>query len=544
MWKHGRWTLVWLVVAAAATAALAGGRAHSPSESPATYAELRRAFDAPPDDARIMMRWWWFGPAVTEAELDREMRVMKDAGIGGFEVQPVYPVALDGDAGGGPVRPFLSPAFLDALRFVSGRARDLGLRMDLTLGSGWPFGGPHVSVDRAAGKLRVDRVALAEGTHRVVVPDIGTGERLIAAFLIEPVTGGDRPASRPAAATPAPRPTPRWLEVTGLSDGLARIPNDLDVPGGSELWFFISSRSGMMVKRPAVGAEGFVVDHYDGAAVQRYLADVGVPLLRALGPDPPHAIFSDSLEVFESDWTPAFLDEFARRRGYDLRPHLPALVFDTGSESEGLRHDWGQTLAELLNDRFLTPVRDWAAAHGTRLRAQAYGIPPATIWSDSLVDLPEGEGTQWRGVSATRWAASAGHVFGRPVISSETWTWLHSPSFRATPLDMKVEADVHFLQGINQLVGHGWPYSPPEAGVPGWRFYAAGAFNDSNPWWPVMPDVARYLQRASFLLRQGQPVQDVAVYLPIDDAWAHFEPGKVGSLVEAVSQREIGRAHV
>jgi hypothetical protein len=35
-----------------------------------------------------MMRWWWFGPAVTRAELEREMRAMKDGGIGGFEKQP------------------------------------------------------------------------------------------------------------------------------------------------------------------------------------------------------------------------------------------------------------------------------------------------------------------------------------------------------------------------------------------------------------------------------------------------------------------------
>ena len=57
-----------------------------------------------------------------------------------------------------------------------------------------------------------------------------------------------------------------------------------------------------------------------------------------------------------------------------------------------------------------------------------------------------------------------------PIASSETWTWLHSPSFRATPLDMKAEADLHFLQGINQLIGHGWPYTPPGIEYPGWRF--------------------------------------------------------------------------
>src|SRR2546429_3097908 len=53
-------------------------------------------------------------------------------------------------------------------------------------------------------------------------------------------------------------------------------------------------------------------------------------------------------------------------------------------------------------------------------------------------------------------------------------------------------------------------------------FYAAAAFNEHNPWWLVMPDVTRYLQRMSLLLRQGNPANDVALLLPTDDAWAQF----------------------
>ena len=153
-----------------------------------------------------------------------------------------------------------------------------------------------------------------------------------------------------------------------------------------------------------------------------------------------------------------------------------------------------------------------------------------------LVDLPEGEGAAWRELTATRWAASASHVKGVAVTSAETWTWLHSPAFAATPLDMKAEADRQFLQGVNQLVGHGWPYSPPSAGSPGWRFYAAAALSDKNPWWIVMPDVARALQRTSAMLRQGTPVVDVALYLPVDDAWADFSPGNV-HLIEVLKKR-------
>src|ERR1700733_13023411 len=89
--------------------------------------QLRQAFQTPPDDARIMMRWWWFGPAVTTAELEREMRMMKEGGIGGLEVQAVYPLTLDDPARGLRNLPYGSPEFLDALRFTGEKARELKL---------------------------------------------------------------------------------------------------------------------------------------------------------------------------------------------------------------------------------------------------------------------------------------------------------------------------------------------------------------------------------------------------------------------------------
>src|ERR1051326_3504342 len=119
-----------------------------------TITELQRGFERPPDDARIMMRWWWFGSSVTRSELEREMRLMKEGGIGGFEVQATYPLSPDDPSLGIRNLPYLSDDFLDALRFTSAKAKELGLRMDLTLGSGWPYGGPSVPITDAASTLR------------------------------------------------------------------------------------------------------------------------------------------------------------------------------------------------------------------------------------------------------------------------------------------------------------------------------------------------------------------------------------------------------
>ncbi len=484
---------------------------------PSGIGELQRQFQNPPDDARIMMRWWWFGPAVTKAGIERELRLMKEAGIGGVEIQPVYPLALDDESKGLKNLRYLSPEFLDALQFANSKARELGLRVDLTVGSGWPYGGPMVPATQAAGRLRVERIMVEQA--RIPLPKLGEGEQFIAAFA------GQR-------------------ELTEIKDGAVWLP--AEQPQKSEVLFFIASRTRQQVKRASFGAEGFVLDHYDRAALDTYLKNVGEPLLKAFGAQPPTTIFCDSLEVFNSDWTSDLLPEFQRRRGYDLKPLLPALVRDidpqtASNQTASIRHDWGQTLTELLNERFLAPLQQWAKQHNTKFRIQGYGIPPATIGSNAFVDLTEGEGPQWKTLRAARWASSANHLYGRNITSSETWTWLHSPSFRATPLDVKAEADLHFLQGINQLIGHGWPYTPnaPEAGVeyPGWRFYAAAVFNEKNPWWVAMPEISKYLQRVSHLLRQGAPANDVAFYLPNSDAWAGFVNPKVHYMIEALKER-------
>src|SRR5690242_2646548 len=229
------------------------------------------------------MRWWWFGSAVDKQELEREMLRMKQGGIGGFEVQPVYPLALDDPKHGFENHPYLSTEFLDALRFTSAKAKELGLRMDLTLGSGWPYGGPGVPITEAASSLRIVHTKTDGHSESIPVPSLTAGEILIAAFLARAEGGG---------------PTRNYQRLSEIHEGTVRVPQQT---GSGEVLFFISSRTGMQVKRAAVGAEGFVVDHYDRTAVEHYLQHVGDRLMQAFPGDRPYAVFCDSLEVYGSD---------------------------------------------------------------------------------------------------------------------------------------------------------------------------------------------------------------------------------------------------
>lgn len=502
------------VAGALACAAALNAQTADPPNAQTNLHTFAATFKSPPNDARPMIRWWWFGPAVTKPELARELQQMKQGGFGGFEIQPVYPLALDDPQTGFHNFPFLSPEFLDDVRFVSQQARALGLRANLTLASGWPYGGPHTPITDASCDIKLETTPLSASTDSVAVPFLENGESLIAVFDAasnwQSSSAGPQPRMLPLPATGSTRMT--------LPSGAAQDDHVL-------LWF-ISSRTGQQVKRAAIGAEGFVLDHFSHQAVANHLKYVADPEIAAFGDDLPYSVFSDSLEVFAADWTPNLPQEFRQMRGYDLIPHLPELfTHDPSEQAMEFRHDWGVTLTQLVDKNYLEQINAWALAHHTLFRSQSYGFPAVSLSSNAKVSLIEGEGPQWRRFSFMRWASSASHVYGHNITSSETWTWLHSPPFRATPLDMKNEADDFFLEGSNQFMGHGWPYSPPSAGEPGWNFYAAGAFNAHNPWWIVMPDVMRYMQRVSWALRQGEPDNDVAIYLPEEDAWANFRPG-------------------
>jgi len=508
-------------------------------QTEAVYKKLVAGFRRPPDDCRLFVRWVWFGPAVTKEELGRELEMMQAAGVGGVEIMSIYPLSRDDPAKGIRNLEYLSPEFLEAIGYVAAKADELGLDVDVTLTSGWPYGGPHITPELESRCIRCHTQQVycrAGGTvpSEVRLPPLGAYDKLIAALAVRRIEEDELDPS----------------SVVDLTDRIAKNKFTGSLADGSwDVMTFFESPRRYNVKRPSLGAEGYVLNHLDRHALAKHLETVGAPIISS-AKGKLRAAFCDSLEVLGANWTSEFLAEFRKRRGYDLKTWLPALWMEFGENTAQIRIDYRRTISDLAIDEFIKPLADWCKKNGIRSRAQIYGTPAIDLAGYSHLDFPEGEiwwfafgeqydaetgviptetyltvdpvdGTIGTGaISATRWASSAAHLYGKQVCSAETFTWLRKARFLASLQDLKVGADIYFLHGINSIIAASYPYSPPEVGVPGWTSYWGPSIYHNNTWWRDFPLLSSYIQRASYILRQGTPVVDIAVYAPVNDMWA------------------------
>jgi hypothetical protein len=460
-----------------------------PSASPKPFDPL--AWPSTVDDARPWTRWWWLGSEVEKDEITRLLEQYREAGIGGVEICPIY------GAKGQESKyiDFLSPKWIETLAHTTTEAKRLGLGVDMTTGTGWPFGGPSV--------------APADASSRIVMRayDIRGGSRL-----------NDKLPDGTIVAIRAVSPDGSQIDlISKLKDGRFDWVAD---PGVRRLYVIAKSGPVQKVKRAAPGGEGWVVDPFSTKALEHYLAAFDRALEGFKAP-PPRAWFHDSFEYYGADWTDDFFNEFERRRGYDLLGKLPAF-FGEGSEEIAARvkYDYRMTISD-LHLEFIKKWADWSHKRGGSARDQAHGAPANLLDVYAAVDIPETE--IFRAPSDSRiplvkFASSAANATGRPLASSESFTWL-GEHFEVSLAQVKPAADYLFLCGINHIFFHGIPYSPADASWPGRLFYASVNFGPNGGLWRDLPALNAYISRCQSILRSGRPSNDVLLYFPIHDYW-------------------------
>lgn len=260
--------------------------------------------------------------------------------------------------------------------------------------------------------------------------------------------------------------------------------------------------------------------HFDG--LMKKLVDDQ----RAVGGTALKYVHIDSWEVGSQNWTPAFREEFQKRRGYDPLPFLP-VVTGRAVESQELAErflwDWRRTVADMIVDNYAGHMRELCHQHGLKLSIEAYGGGPLDeLAYAGRADMPIGEfwmGKElyesWVGEEphpVNREMVSAGHVYGRPIIGAEAFTavprnakWLNHP-FR-----LKMLGDTMFTQGINRFIFHRYAMQPWLDRKPGMTFGQYGIhFERTNTWWEQSTAWLAYLARCQYLLQQGRFVADVA----------------------------------
>ena len=282
------------------------------------------------------------------------------------------------------------------------------------------------------------------------------------------------------------------------------------------------------------GATGLEVDKLDAAAVRRYL-DHYLGLYSqasggALGPNGVSTLLTDSWEAGVQNWTPALLAEFRARRGYDATPWLPVLtgrVVKDAEASERFLFDYRQTLKDLVVDNHHGALAQELKARGMGYYTEVQGDYPRAIvdgmTAKARADIPTAE-FWYRNFSTQpgqpalkadlEEAASAAHVYGKPLVAAEALTvaapldpWSFSPSM------LKPVADEIFARGINRILLHESHMQPLVDAKPGLGLYIFGQYFNRNETWAehAAPWIS-YLSRSSYMLQQGQYVADVAYF--------------------------------
>lgn len=464
---------------------------------------------------RPFVRWWWLGSAVDPEGLTYNLSEFARQGLGGVEITPIYGVQ-DNEAND---IPYLSDKWMDMLAHTTAEGKRLGLQIDMNNGTGWPFGGPEVTVGESARKHITEKITVPGGKRvkEKLMPSDEKQQPVATLQKVMAVNGERR------------------LDITSKvnKDGIL----DWKAPKGGDwtVYALFTGRTFQKVKRAAPGGEGYVMNHYDSVAVKKYL-DRFDRAFKGREDIMPNSFFNDSYEVYGSDWTEGLLDRFEADHGYRLEQYLPEFEGEGGHTELRARvvSDYRRTLGRMLEEHFTRVWTDWAHSHGARIRNQSHGSPANILDLYAAVDIPECESFGKSDFNIPRmpdsgpsrpsdadpavlkFASSAAHLAGKPLTSAETLTWL-TEHFHTSLARCKPEIDQMLCSGVNHVYFHGAPYSPKGVDFPGWLFYASINVSPTNSMWQDASGLFDYITRVQSFLTAGSPDADFLLYFPLDD---------------------------
>ena len=264
-------------------------------------------------------------------------------------------------------------------------------------------------------------------------------------------------------------------------------------------------------------AEGFIINHLDSNALARYSKRMGDALMPALKGS-TSGLFCDSWEVYpDKIWTTGFDKVFQEKFWYDIKPYMDSIY---SKDSIDARYDYMKLLSDYVIDQFYKPFTNTCHRLNAFSRVQCSGAPTDLMTAYSMVDVPESEAMLYE-PNFSAIVASAACLSSKKEISSETFTCIYGfprkHKGEEQVADLKLVADAMFAHGVNQIFWHGMPYNP--IGIDTNKFFASVHVGSKGALSKDLPAFNKYMGKVSGIMKEGKSYSDVAVYIPMEDAW-------------------------
>ena len=506
-----------LIVASLAVAAVSGDR-------------LAEGFANVPMENRPWCYWWWINGHVDRETITADLEAMKRVGFGGllmFDSRGYW------DDERHVVNPkaeieFMSPEWQQFVIYAIKEAARLGLKFTMNMSSsGGKLDGPW-DVGEDAPKRLVYKIYPAGTTaESFEKPDFPYYHDIAAQTVW--YVGGERKA-------PSDWQNGGDGVYTMSASSGARLDSVED--GGP----FMLAAPGTAGARSVVVRFGYTVlpghehdvDVLDPKAVtghfNRFQGTLLAQIPGLVGRDRTLShLYSVSWEGTMPTWTGNFKNEFKKYAGFDIEPHLPKLAGFADADqaanetfmrvyrrvrNEMFLYNFYGTMRDLSHERNI----DWYSESGGPWQRKPQVFREADqIEYLAINDLPQGEFWPSRKTNGivgryhVRAATATSHLYGLPRISAEAFTHMNL-HWSVDPAHIKFSGDECFIGGVNHIVWHTFTCSPKKFGVPGAEYFAGTHINGNVTWHRELSGFVGYLGRCQWMLQQGKPVEDYAVY--------------------------------
>ena len=477
---------------------------------------LADGFQNPPESAKPLLIWQWMNGVVSKQGITADLESFKRIGIGG--VQNFQIGGPDQALADDPSVQIGNDKWCELMRFTMDECARLGLSFGTHNCPGWSSSAsPEVKVEDSMQKL-VWTETTVSGNFSGLLPQAPVDSKWNYYRDIAVLAVPDRAVISKDDV----------VNLTGKMDASGRLVWNAP-PGTWRVLRFGHTTTGNTNagQSPASGV-GLECDKFSRAAVERFWQGYPSMLLDLAGKNAGTSfqrLEIDSYEAGAQDWTPAMLDEFKKRRGYDLLPWLPALAGKTiasKGETSRFKHDWKQTIADLFADNYYLFMDELARrTPGLEMLVEPYGTGHGASFDtasvsggESLLACEFWTRPDWGWDTPAR-VASAAHTWGKPLVLAEAFTCWPLSAWQDDPYALKGPGDRAFAEGVNRMMLHAGAQNPWPQMKPGLSMGIWGTqFVPGQTWWEHGgAQWISYLSRCQFLLQQGLPVADLCYFL-------------------------------